>query len=149
MDQLDQWKQYATSVNYRAGDFVFHEGDRAEEAFILSQGRVAIVKASGNDTSLVLGERSVGHLIGEMGLLQDAPRSASAIAQSRAFARPIRAAVRSGGSARRAGNRTPGPAPISMRCAAATWRFRRSRWTSPATRRWRKSPAGLARSANR
>jgi signal transduction histidine kinase len=80
MEQLDQWKQYATSVHYHAGDVIFHEGDRAEEAFILGQGRVAIIKASGPTTSLVLGERTVGHLIGEMGLLQDAPRSASAIA---------------------------------------------------------------------
>lgn len=80
MEQLDQWKQYATVIHYFAGDVIFREGDHADEAFILGEGRVAIIKASGGGASIVLGERTVGHLIGEMGLLQDAPRSASAIA---------------------------------------------------------------------
>ena len=80
LQTIEQWKHYTTAVHYQAGDVIFHEGDPAEEVFILGQGRVAIVKDSGDGSSLVLGERTVGHLIGEIGLLQETPRTASAVA---------------------------------------------------------------------
>jgi len=64
-------------VRFAAGDDVFREGEPGNEMFIVREGQVEILKQSrGSDRRLaVLGE---GDFFGEMAILEDLPRFASA-----------------------------------------------------------------------
>lgn len=68
----------------RAGDVIFREGDAADQLFVIKSGEVAI--QSGNRT---LAELSTDHIFGEMALIDDAPRSATAMARTDAELVPI------------------------------------------------------------
>lgn len=58
--------------------FVFREGDNGSCAYLIQQGRVAIVKDAGMPGEKVLGTMEAGGLFGEMALIDDKPRMASA-----------------------------------------------------------------------
>jgi CRP/FNR family cyclic AMP-dependent transcriptional regulator len=59
----------------KAGEIIFKEGDEAEQLFVIKSGQVRI--QLGNRT---LSELSANSIFGEMALIDDAPRSATAIA---------------------------------------------------------------------
>jgi CRP/FNR family cyclic AMP-dependent transcriptional regulator len=60
-----------------AGTVLFHEGDRGEEMYIIQSGRVKISKRiRGVEKTLATLEK--GEFLGEMAILNDKPRSASA-----------------------------------------------------------------------
>jgi CRP-like cAMP-binding protein len=63
---------------FAAGETIFREGDASLEAYLLRAGRVEILKESshGPFRLAVLGE---GEVLGEMGLLEERPRSATAL----------------------------------------------------------------------
>ncbi len=64
----------------QAGRYIFREGESGDLAFIVTEGVVEIThKVSGEE--VVLGEVPKGGLFGEMALLNDKPRMASAFAQ--------------------------------------------------------------------
>ena len=58
---------------------LFKEGDAAADAFVLTAGRLAIVLGDGSERRTIA-HIHPGELVGEMGLLADAPRSATVIA---------------------------------------------------------------------
>jgi CRP-like cAMP-binding protein len=66
-------------VKFSAGDRIFSQGDRSDGAYLVVAGQVEI-SAEQDGRSFALGEIGQGGLFGEMGLLDDAPRSASAVA---------------------------------------------------------------------
>ena len=59
----------------KAGDIIFREGDEAHELFVIKSGQVRI--QLGNRT---LAEFSTNGIFGEMALIDNEPRSATAIA---------------------------------------------------------------------
>jgi CRP/FNR family cyclic AMP-dependent transcriptional regulator len=61
----------------KAGDVIFREGDEADQLFVIKSGQVAI--QLGNRT---LAELAANSIFGEMALIDDAPRSATAIAKT-------------------------------------------------------------------
>ena len=63
--------------HYKAGDIIFKEGDPADEAYIIHSGWVEILKETpgGPSRLAILGDDDV---VGEMGLLEERPRSATA-----------------------------------------------------------------------
>src|ERR1700733_8763213 len=61
----------------KAGEIIFKEGDEAHQLFVIKGGEDAI--QSGNRT---LAELSTNHIFGEMALIDDAPRSATAGART-------------------------------------------------------------------
>lgn len=65
--------------DFESGSVIISEGDTGLGLFVIVSGRVEIIKASGDDT-LHLAEMKPGDLLGEMALIDDQPRSASAIA---------------------------------------------------------------------
>ena len=65
----------------QAGDTIFREGDSADQAFIVQEGEVAIVKSAGGKAN-VLGIIGKGGIFGEMGLIDDRPRMATARAKT-------------------------------------------------------------------
>ena len=61
----------------KAGEIIFKEGDEANQLFVIKSGEVGI--RSGNRT---LAELSANTIFGEMALIDDAPRSAMAVAKT-------------------------------------------------------------------
>ncbi len=69
---------------YRAGETIFREGDRGTEFFVIQRGRVRIL--SGNRLLETFGENEI---FGEMALIDDSPRSATAVAETDVAVAPI------------------------------------------------------------
>ncbi len=61
----------------KAGEIIFKEGDEADQLFVIKSGQIEI--QLGNRT---LAELSANSIFGEMALIDDAPRSATAIAKT-------------------------------------------------------------------
>ena len=78
---------YITEVELAKGEELFAEGDAGDMAYIIREGEVEILIATGGREVLVA-IRHVGELIGEMALLEQAPRNATVRAHvdSRLFA---------------------------------------------------------------
>src|SRR5579871_6887594 len=66
-------------VRFSAGERIFSQGDRSDGAFLVIAGQVEI-SAEQDGRSYTLAGIGPGGLFGEMGMLDDAPRSASAVA---------------------------------------------------------------------
>lgn len=62
------------ALPFKAGSVIFREGDEARELFVIKSGQVRI--QTGNRTVTELGPESI---FGEMALIDNEPRSASAI----------------------------------------------------------------------
>ena len=60
-----------------SGDVLFHEGDDGEEAYLIMDGEVEVYQQSGND-EVVLATLKRGDILGEMSLIDNQPRMASA-----------------------------------------------------------------------
>jgi CRP-like cAMP-binding protein len=63
---------------YRPGQTLFHEGDQSWAAFLIEKGSVEILRNAGGGNEVLLATVGEGELIGEMGLIDDEPRSATA-----------------------------------------------------------------------
>jgi hypothetical protein len=64
-------------LELKHGDFVFHEGDEGDEAYLILSGNVNIVRKIG-DENIVIAQVGPGSIIGEMALIDSEPRMASA-----------------------------------------------------------------------
>lgn len=72
-------KEYVAT--FAAGDKIFAEGDLGTEMFIIQEGQVNIVKHLGLEHK-ILTSLGKGDFFGEMAVMEDAPRTADAIAQT-------------------------------------------------------------------
>ena len=77
MNPADLFRHATDTINVSLGEFVFREGEKGDVMYVLLDGTVDIL----------IGEQLVetagrGALLGEMALIDDAPRSASAIAKT-------------------------------------------------------------------
>lgn len=68
-------------MRHRAGDVLFREGDPSDFACLILEGVVEVRRDVG-DESVLLGELTVGDMVGEMGVLENQPRSAGVTAQN-------------------------------------------------------------------
>lgn len=64
---------------FKAGEVIFNEGDLGEEAYVIETGAVRIIKQV-DDKPVTLGGLGPGGVFGEMALIDDEPRMASAVA---------------------------------------------------------------------
>ena len=60
------------------GDEIFAEGDRGNWAYLIQSGKIAIVKLRPDGSEVVLATLGPGRLFGEMALIDDQPRMATA-----------------------------------------------------------------------
>jgi CRP-like cAMP-binding protein len=74
------WDRYSISQEYHTGEYIFEEGQSADHVYVISSGRVAIIKNAHTESQLVLSYIGAGELLGEVGLLTNERRTASAIA---------------------------------------------------------------------
>jgi CRP-like cAMP-binding protein len=65
---------------FRRGEVLFHEGDPGDALFIVASGAVKVVIPSEEGEEAILATLKRGDFLGELALLDGAPRSASAIA---------------------------------------------------------------------
>jgi len=76
---LEQILEISEPVLVEADEYVFEEGDRGDHFFIIVRGDVELRKASGSEMKRLAVLRA-GQAFGEMALLNQTPRSASAFA---------------------------------------------------------------------
>lgn len=67
---------------YRSGEPVFHQGDPGLGMYIIQEGSVSIVLAEGDSGHKELAVLSEGDFFGELGLLDESARSASAVCKT-------------------------------------------------------------------
>ena len=70
-------------VYLKDGELLFAEGDHGHQAFIIEEGQLEIIKKTGQ-REVLLAVRKEGDVIGEMALLEEAPRMASVRARGKA-----------------------------------------------------------------
>lgn len=68
-------------IDLLVGDYLFREGEFGQTAYILDEGTIELVKFTG-DKLTVLAELEAGALFGEMSIIENSPRSASARAKT-------------------------------------------------------------------
>jgi CRP-like cAMP-binding protein len=77
-EALTQLGDRAVECSYARNEVLFRQGDAAEELFIVNAGRIAIAQQAGDGRESVVAVLEDGALFGELGLFDDAPRSADA-----------------------------------------------------------------------
>jgi hypothetical protein len=65
------------TVEVKAGDFIFREGELGTEMYVINEGKVEILNKVGEEEQ-VLAVLEKGDFFGEMSVLEDMPRAASA-----------------------------------------------------------------------
>jgi len=75
-DDLGQICHHVEEIHLSAGELLFNEGSIGRQAFVIKEGQIEIFKAS-NGKSFQLAVRISGEVIGEMSMLDSAPRIAS------------------------------------------------------------------------
>lgn len=86
-EQLSQVALLLDEIGWVAGEVVFFKGDPGEEMYIINRGRIGISLHEDYVAHNFVAELGAGECFGEMGLLDDLPRSATAhvLADSEAF----------------------------------------------------------------
>lgn len=80
-NDLDRLSELVTEVKLEPGDRLFAEGSPGDKAYIIESGEIEILKQSGGK-NVLLAVRKSGDVIGEMSLLEQAPRFASGRART-------------------------------------------------------------------
>jgi signal transduction histidine kinase/predicted CoA-binding protein len=78
---LERLCEMANEVHLNAGEQLFVEGSPGDKAYVIEKGEIEILKASGGK-GIILAIRKSGEVIGEMSLLEAAPRFASGKART-------------------------------------------------------------------
>jgi CRP-like cAMP-binding protein len=73
--------QILDRVVLQPGEFLFKEGEPGERAYVIQEGKIDILKST-TDGEVVLGTIEKGGIFGEMALIDNQPRMASAVAAS-------------------------------------------------------------------
>jgi len=79
--ELQALEQTAQLNTYKAGRHVFQEGDPGDGLYIIVEGKVQITCLVGQDQRRVLSRLGAGDFFGEMAVLDNQPRSATATAE--------------------------------------------------------------------
>ena len=68
--------------SYKPGEIIFSQDDKGDEAFIVESGQIEIASGNGN-AEIVIATIEEGGLFGEMALIDDSPRMATARAMKK------------------------------------------------------------------
>lgn len=81
-DELGRVVSMVHTRRFGKGDFIFGEGDVGKELYIVDEGSVAISKAIKDNLEQVLAHMGPGDYFGEMAVIENIPRTASASAET-------------------------------------------------------------------
>jgi putative nucleotidyltransferase with HDIG domain len=76
-EMLRQMSAHAIEKHYRYGEYIFWDGEPSDCLYVVVRGQVDVIKAS-ESGEVPLAHLTTGQPLGEMGLLEEQPRSASA-----------------------------------------------------------------------
>ena len=79
-DQLNRIVQILEPCGWVRDELIFEQGDPADNMYVIIKGQVGISISAPGDSRNWVATLKAGEYFGEMGLLDDLPRSASAIA---------------------------------------------------------------------
>lgn len=77
---VTRWHKHSTQQTYEEGDYIFRQGDSESGMFIVESGLVAILKETPGKPVVTLGYRGPEEIFGEVSLLAETERTASAVA---------------------------------------------------------------------
>src|SRR6476661_11024849 len=77
MNPAELFRKETDALQLASGDFLFREGEKGEQMYVLLEGEVDIFLGD-----FVLETASPGALLGEMALIDDSPRTANAVAKT-------------------------------------------------------------------
>ncbi|MBE0509049.1 MAG: cyclic nucleotide-binding domain-containing protein, partial [Marinospirillum sp.] len=80
LDDLQSLDAQLRSRKISAGEYLFSEGDPGDCLYILVAGEIAVSRQNAKGENLLLARLGAGQPVGEMALLDELPRSATAIA---------------------------------------------------------------------
>ena len=83
MGITDGNKKVMDRQGYAADQVIFREGKPGSAAFVVQEGRVEIFKTMNGNEEVILGTIEAGGLFGELALVDNQPRMASARARER------------------------------------------------------------------
>ena len=75
--ELEQICSLSQRVYLKPGELLFAEGDTGQTAYVIEEGGLEIFKGT-SPNEVLLAQRTPGEVIGEIALLEDTPRMASA-----------------------------------------------------------------------
>lgn len=81
--ELDALAARATTRSYPKNAILIHEGERSYSLFIILSGSVRVFAGDENGKEILLAVLGPGECVGEMALIEDAPRSASVMTLER------------------------------------------------------------------
>ena len=81
LEDLLRLKEITETIACRAGDFVFHEGETGDRAYIIVSGSVEVVRIDGDKETIIATLEKTAYF-GEMAIIENEPRSASIRAKS-------------------------------------------------------------------
>lgn len=68
-------------ANYRVGERLLKEGDRADTVFIILDGKARVMRSDGGE-EVQIAEVETGAVVGEMGVVLDRPYSGTIVAET-------------------------------------------------------------------
>jgi CRP-like cAMP-binding protein len=74
---IDQLAGAATEVTVRAGQSIVREGEPADAFYVVADGRLSVTARGEADTVETLNDLSAGDYFGEIGLIEQIPRTAT------------------------------------------------------------------------
>ena len=77
MNPAELFRQETNTLQLSPGDFLFREGEKGDKMYVLLEGEIDIFLGD-----FVLETARPGTLIGEMALIDDSPRTATAMAKT-------------------------------------------------------------------
>jgi CRP-like cAMP-binding protein len=80
--ELDDFLRLSNRLRLNTNDVLCREGDEGHSMYIIREGVVRVERDAGNGQPLTLARLSEGMVVGEMALVDEAPRSASLVAES-------------------------------------------------------------------
>lgn len=78
-----------TWKTYKDGEAIFREGETSEAAFLIVSGEVEIVKGYESNHARTIATIGAGEYVGEMGVVEAKPRSATAVAKGPTVCAPV------------------------------------------------------------
>ncbi len=81
MNELQKLKDIGSMKIFQEQDYIFKEGETGEEIYIILSGRVGLYINSADSTQIKVSQLESGDFLGEISLLDDPTRNASAIAE--------------------------------------------------------------------
>jgi CRP-like cAMP-binding protein len=77
MGPFDLYRNAGPAIAFAAGQTIFSEGDAGEVMYVVKEGEVEIRRGE-----RVIETHGPGNIFGEMAIIEDAPRSADAVAKT-------------------------------------------------------------------